>query len=211
MLVKTTGQSIPERLLAPVLMLLIALFSVNTKAETACGSERMCLPRQDVVDFVRASRVYRCYQTTLPEIKLDPLIITMDQKGRLYYSGSEPEPLGLQVKWCDSTVQARANLSVIVAKDIPREWGFRFRPKFSGTFLIVDSFERSFVDGIDVGVLWDLLYWKDLNLNVATGFRSVGVGAGYDITRNFGAYGGYAFSFWTLRNNVQTGLYFGFW
>lgn len=94
----------------------------------------------------------------------------------------------------------------------PPVWGFRFRPKFAGSYLFVDGFSSSkAVDGVDVGLLWDFFYYKAVNLNVATGFRSIGAGLGADLTRNFGLYGGWSISWWTFKQNPQLGLYFSFW
>lgn len=166
----------------------------------------------DMAVITEILRDKQCQQTTKPTYQLDPINIVVDQEGRVYYSGSQPNPYTLKMKWCNYEVTAEGQVSLVVAKKEPPVWGFRFRPKFATSFLFTDAFiESSASSAIDVGILWDFLHWKSLNLNVATGFRSVGVGAGYDITRNFGVYGGYAFSWWTLKHNPQVGLYFSFW
>lgn len=153
----------------------------------------------------------RCLVSQAPKLELDSITIVTDEQGRVYYSGSAPQPYKAHLTWCNYEVPFKGNLNVIVAKREPEEWGFRFKLKFAGSFLFLDAFESSPQNAIDVGLLWDFFHWRNLNLNVATGFRSVGAGFGYDLTQNFGAYGGYAFSFWTLRSNPQIGLYFGFW
>jgi hypothetical protein len=144
-------------------------------------------------------------------LTLDPVIVTTDEQGRVYYSGAAPRPFSAHLSWCNHEVGFEGKLNVVVAKRETKEWGFRFKLKFAGSFLFLDALERSAQQAVDVGLLWDFLYWKNLNLNVATGFRSAGVGLGYDLTKNFGVYTGYGFSFWTLKSNPQMGLYFGFW
>jgi hypothetical protein len=144
-------------------------------------------------------------------LDLDAVTIVTDEQGRVYYSGTAPRPYKIHLHWCNYDSSFEGKVNVVVAKREPKEWGFRFKLKFASSFLFMDAVNRSPQQAVDVGLLWDFLYWKNLNLNVATGFRSVGAGVGYDLTRNFGLYGGYGFSFWTLKGNPQVGLYFGFW
>jgi hypothetical protein len=153
----------------------------------------------------------QCEQTTTPVFTLDPINIIIDQSGRVYHSGDEPHPYTLKMNWCSYEVVAEGSVKLVVAKQEPPTWGFRVKPKFAGSFLIVDAFHQpSASDAVDVGLLWEFLYWRDFNFNVATGFRSIGASVGYDLTRNFGAFGGYGFSWFTLQHNPQAGLYFSF-
>jgi len=175
-----------------------------------CEAGSTCVADQDLQDLITLAEEAKCLKTEVPTYEMGSFTITTDEDGRVYYSGAAPHPLTMRMKWCHYTVDAEARLNVIVAKKVPDVWGFRFRVKFAGSFLFLDAVERSPQDAVDVGLLWEFFYWKDLNVNVATGFRSAGLGVGYDITRNFGAFAGYAFSFWTLRSNPQAGLYFGF-
>ena len=169
------------------------------------------MPQEDLDDLIALVEDQHCMRASNPTFYMGSLTIITDKDGRVYYSGSEPQPLTLRMVWCGYTLEVDVKVDVLVAESKPPVWGFRFRPKFAGSFLVLDAIERSPQEGVDVGILWDFLYWHDFNLNVATGYRSAGLGVGYDLTSNFGAYGGYAFSFWTLKSNPQLGLYFGFW
>jgi hypothetical protein len=57
----------------------------------------------------------------------------------------------------------------------------------------------------------DLFYVQWANLNVAAGFRSTGVGVGFDLTKNFGVFVGYGFA-WSLNppHNALGAAYFAF-
>lgn len=195
-----------------LLSLALLLWSIPVLAQVVCGEGTTCVSDADLKAIITILEEKKCLQTTQPTIQLDPVTVVVDKDGRVYYSGSEPKPYTLKLSWCSYEVTATGKVAMTVAKNEPPVWGFRFRPKFVGSYLFVDGFSSSeAIDGVDVGVLWDLLYYKALNLNVATGFRSIGGGFGFDLTRNFGVYTGYGFSWWSLKHNPQLGLYFSFW
>jgi hypothetical protein len=191
---------------------LVVFFTPHVSSALECSADSTCVPPSDMQSIVTILQEKQCLSTEKPHFNLDPITIVVDREGRVYYSGSDPQPYSLTMKWCNFEVQGEGKISVVVAKNEPPVWGFRFRPKFAGSYLFVDGFSSSkAVDGVDIGVLWDFLYYKALNVNVATGFRSVGGGVGLDLTRNFGVYTGYALSWWSLKHNPQLGLYFSFW
>jgi hypothetical protein len=162
--------------------------------------------------FLTLLRDQKCRNETPPKFELDSIAIVEDQDGRIYGSGAEPKPYTLRMKWCNYEVTAAGRVQLLVAKREPPVWGFRFRPKFSSGFLFADAFVKSdALSAVDVGVLWEGFYYRSVNLNLVTGFRSVGAGVGFDLTKNFGAFGAYSFSWWTLLHNPQAGLYFSFW
>lgn len=194
-----------------VVFLITLLWCMTAKAQD-CPAGHKCIPDDDVEVFVQVLRERKCLQDEKPKFQLDPIVIITDVDGRVYYSGAQPVPYTVKMSWCNYEVTGQGKLEVAVAKREPPVWGFRFRPKFSGSFLFVDAFKQDTAgEAIDVGILWDFVYYKQFNLNLATGFRSVGAGLGVDITKNFGMFGAYAFSWWTLLHNPQAGLYFSFW
>lgn len=192
-----------------VLLVLALLLLPSVAIATECPHTDACVPDDEMDTFYEALREKKCLLGTTPTLDITAVTLITDVDGRVYFSG-ESLPFGARLTWCTYTVEFEGELKVVVAKKEPPAWGFRFRPKFAGSFLVLDAIERSVEDGVDVGFLWDFVYWHSFNLNMATGFRSAGVAVGFDITRNFGAFGGYAFSFWTLKSNPQFGLYFGF-
>jgi hypothetical protein len=199
---------------ALLLALAITLYVFPSRAnEIVCpNGDDTCVSKGDLEAFVSVLREKKCLQTTQPTFNLDAVTIITDVDGRVYYSGSDPHPYTVKMSWCGYEVTAIEKLTLVVAKKEPPTWGFRFRPKFAGSFLFVDAFSQSSAkQAIDVGLLWDFLYYKAFNLNVVTGFRSAGLGVGMDATRNFGGFIGGAYSWWTLKVNPQAGLYFSFW
>lgn len=198
-----------------IILLAFALFlyAFTSRAEVSCpNADDVCVTKADMDALVMLLREKQCLQTTQPTFKLDSVTIITDVDGRVYYSGSDPKPYTVKMAWCGYAVTATDNLTLVVAKKEPPVWGFRFRPKFTGSFLFVDAFHQSSAgEAVDVGILWDILYYKAVNLNITTGFRSAGLGVGVDITRNFGVFIGVAYSWWTLKVNPQAGLYFAFW
>jgi hypothetical protein len=197
-----------------LLVLAILLYALPGRAgEVSCpNSDDTCVTKGDLDTFVEVLKEKRCLQTTPPTLKLDSVTITTDVDGRVYYSGADPNPYTVRMAWCGYEVVATTKLSLVVARREPPVWGLRFRPKFAGSFLFVDAFKQSSAgEAVDVGVLWDILYYKAFNFNIATGFRSAGLGIGIDLTKNFGWFVGTSYSWWTLKVNPQTGLYFAFW
>jgi hypothetical protein len=196
-----------------LLVLAIVLYALPSRADVSCpNADDTCVPKADMDAFVAVLKEKKCLQTTQPTFKLDSVTIITDVDGRVYYSGADPHPYTVKMSWCGYDVTAQEKLTLVVAKKEPSVWGFRFRPKFAGSFLFVDAFNQSSAkQAVDVGILWDFVYYKAFNLNIATGFRSAGLGVGMDITRNFGGFIGAAYSWWTLKVNPQAGLYFAFW
>jgi hypothetical protein len=194
------------------LCLLLLFWAGTARAQGTCAAGSTCVPPADMRVFVELLQEKQCLQKTPPQFKLDSITIIEDKEGRIYYSGAQPHPYTLKMSWCGYEATGTGNVNVQVAIREPPVWGFRFRPKFAGSFLFVDAFkQKNAAEAVDVGILWDFFYWHAWNLNVATGFRSVGAGVGVDLTRNFSLYAGYAFSFWTLYSNPQAGLSFAFW
>jgi len=199
---------------ALLLALAITLYVFPSRAnEVVCpNGDDTCVSKGDMESIVLVLKEKKCLQTTQPTFKLDSVTIITDVEGRVYYSGADPHPYTVKMSWCGYDVTYTGKLTLVVAKKEPPVWGFRFRPKFAGSFLFVDAFNRSSAgEAVDVGILWDLVYYKPFNLNIATGFRSAGFGVGVDATRNFGGFVGASYSWWTLKVNPQAGLYFSFW
>lgn len=195
-----------------MLALTLLLWSIPAWSQVACGEGSTCVSDTDLKAFIVLLEEKQCLQTTQPTIQLDPVTVVVDKDGRVYYSGANPKPYTLKINWCNYALTASGKVALTVAKNEPPVWGFRFRPKFVGSYLFVDGFSSSkAIDGVDVGVLWDFLYYKSFNLNVSTGFRSIGGGVGLDLVRNITLYSGYSFSWWTLRHNPSIGMGFSFW
>lgn len=201
------------RVVAFILAVMVALAVLARVAHAdECRAGSTCVPQEDLEVFVKLLQEQKCRNENPPKFQLDGITIIEDQDGRIYGSGSDPKPYTLHMNWCNYEVTATGKVQLFVAKREPPFWGFRFRPKFQSGFLFTDAIAKeNALSAIDVGVLLEGFYYRSVNLNLAAGFRSVGAGVGLDITKNFGAYAGYALSYDGLRSNPYLGLSFAFW
>lgn len=176
-----------------------------------CPTTAECVERSDLKKIVKLLDERQCLDKTTPSLKLDPVTIVTDSKGRVYYSGSQPRPYTVEMKWCHYTIQAEGSLEVVVAQTEPPTWGFRFRPKAHLGYLPFRILrEHEFSEVVDAGLAVDFLYWQWVNLNVFAGFRSVGSGIGVDVTDNFGVLVGYGLSYEPPYQSLYSGIYFAF-
>lgn len=196
---------------------LAALTPSIAQAQETCQNTdtQICVDREDLRKFLELAKERQCLDQTLPQFQLDPVTIITDHEGRVYYTGNDPDhPYKLHMQWCHYKVDGEGKIKIVAAMNEPPTWGFRFRPKAYLGYLPLKALESdsSYSEGIDAGVMLDFLYYKSLNLDVAAGFRSVGLGLGLDLTTNFGVYAGYAFT-WDVTptpHSVLVNAHFAF-
>lgn len=203
-------------------ILLIIVFLITFLSRIAqgqeCSSGSTCMPKADVDAFVELLREKKCMQTTQPKFEFDEIKLLVDKDGRVFYNGAMPHPYKLKMNWCGLEVNAEGHLKVYAAVNEPSNWGFRFRPKAYISFLLAEPFYAvlpgeetpGFEDVWDAGVMVDFFHYDFVNVNVAVGWRSLGGGVGFDITKNFGAYVGYGLTWGAWHHNPNVGIYFGF-
>lgn len=198
-----------KKIVAALMGLVLAATPASASAEPTCDGA--CITDADMQVFVKLLRDQKCRNETPPKFDVDPITIVVDREGRIYGSGADPKPYKIHMKWCNYEVDATGKVKLTAASRVEPDYGFRFRPKFSAGLLPIEAFRRDpWTQAVDVALMADLAYWKTLNFNVHAGIRSFGLGVGVDITKNFGAYVGYANTWSDWRSNVYTGLYFGF-
>lgn len=202
-----------------VLALLVLVFPATAWAqdEPTCPEGKICVSEGEMQTIVSVLREKQCMQKTKPEFKLDPITLVVDKDGRVFYTGAEPKPYTVRMDWCNYEVEATGKVNLVAAMHEDPVWGFRLRPKaYMGALLLepvydeIASDEPAISNVIDAGVMLDFLYYKDINLNAALGFRSVGAGVGLDVTRNFGISAGYGLTWGTWRHNPNVAVWFGF-
>jgi hypothetical protein len=194
------------------LLFCLALLLVSSKA-WADECKGTCVASEDMPAIVTVLKEKKCLQSTTPTFDLDPVTIVIDKDGRVFFSGAEPHPYTLRMKWCSYSTEAKGKVDVVAAVTEPPTWGFRLRPKAYLGYLLVEPLrsEGTAKDGIDAGLQEEIGYWHSFNLNASVGFRSFGAGLGIDIFRSFGAYAGYAMTWDGFRSNPQVSLWFAFW
>jgi len=172
----------------------------------------VCMPSKDMAVFLEVLREKRCLKTTKPDFQLDEVVIVTDKDGRVFYSGADPKPYTLTMKWCNYELEASGKVQVVAAMMAPETWGFRFRSKAYLGALPLEMLrdENEATDGIDAGLMVDFFYYEWVNLNAGVGFRSLGAGVGFDLTNNFGGYVGYAITWSGFRSTANGALWFAF-
>lgn len=113
-----------KRLLAIGLLLWPSL----VKAEE-CAQGSTCVPPDDLAAMVVVLKEKKCLQTEKPTFELDSITVITDEKGRIFYTGADPKPYKLRMKWCSYEAEGTGQVKVVAAVKEPSTWGFRFRPK----------------------------------------------------------------------------------
>jgi hypothetical protein len=192
-------------------VIFLGLLTGTARAQTPTTGSTV-VANSDLTVFMEALKEKQCLTTTQPTMTADPVTIVIDKEGRIFGSGSDPHPYKVHLVWCDYTIDAAGQAKVIAGDAPPVTYGFRFRPKAAlgilGTELVKDTTASNAVDG---GVLLEPFFFHWVNINGYVGFRSVGAGLGFDITKNFGAFAGYAITWGGWRSNPLASLYFSFW
>jgi len=185
--------------------------------EPACVSTdtQVCVDKEDLKKFLQLAQERKCLDETKPDFQLDPIIIITDEEGRVFYTGNDPKkPYKLSMEWCHYKAEAEGDVKVVAAMNEPETWGFRFRPKAYLGYLPLKPLLKDdvkFSEGIDAGLMLDFFYVQWVNVNITAGFRSTGVGVGFDLTKNFGVETGYVFS-WSepMGHSALGSIYFAF-
>ncbi len=172
----------------------------------------VCVPRDDLRAFVQLAKEAKCRSETSPRLQTDPLAVVIDREGRIYGSGAAPYPYTVKLHWCNYDIEARGQVQILAAQLEEPAWGLRFRPKVAVGYLPATAFtEKDGYAGLDAGVLLEPFFLSWANVNVYVGARSVGVGLGADLTRNMGAYLGYATTWGSWQHNPHVALSFALW
>jgi hypothetical protein len=160
---------------------------------------------------MKVLREKKCLQAEKPAFTLDPITVVVDKDSRIYGSGSDPKPYHLRMKWCSYDVEATGSVHLDAAMREEPTWGFHFRPKAAIGYVPSEALEKTWIDGVDGGLLIEPFYWRSLNLNAQVGVRSFGVGLGLDVVRNVSLYFGYALVYRTWASSPYLGMGFHLW
>lgn len=194
-----------------LLPLALLLLVTPVKGEECAGGSQ-CIPPQDMEKIREVLVEKKCLQTEKPSFTLDPITIVTDEKGRVFYTGADPNPYKIKMKWCNYEAEGTGKVNLVAGLKEPQTLGFRFRPKAYLGYLPLEplTYQKTGTEGIDAGLMLDFFHWQFANVNVAVGFRSFGLGAGIDVTQNFGLYAGYAMSWKDWNHNLNAAFWFAF-
>lgn len=191
----------------------VLLLGTNAFAQEESTCNGTCVPDSDMQAIGEVLRERKCLQSEKPKFELDSINVVVDKDGRVFYSGAAPHPYKLKMTWCHYDVTAEGRVNIVAATQEPPSYGVRFRPKAYLGMLLLEPLKASkgVRDGLDAGLMVDLFYIHDFNLNVHAGLRSVGAGVGLDIFKSFGLYVGYALAWDGFAHNPEASLWFSFW
>jgi hypothetical protein len=175
-----------------------------------CPADSTCVPPEDMHVFVTLLREKKCQQETSPAFVLDPVVIITDKDGRVFTNGGQPRPYTIRMHWCGYDVTGTGQVDVVAARIPEPSWGWRFRVKAALGVLLADLVSHG-TNGLDGGLLLEPFFFRWTNVNGYVGVRSVGGGFGFDLTRNFGLYAGYATTWNDWQHNPHVSAYFSFW
>lgn len=193
------------------------VFAQQEESQTQpCPPEyRLCLNDTQVQQIRSAIQELKDIKDSPAQIQFqDNIILVRDQDGRLYVNGGELNPLRLRLTIGDTIsrdMEMRLPIEVHARPRPPEKW-FRLRMRAQVGVLFTQFWTDNPSDALDGGVGWDFFQIPSIHLNFAgyTGVRSLGAGAGIDLTRNFGIYGGYSFIYDGFSHSPALHAYFSF-
>jgi len=186
------------------------------------GGGRLTKGQKDTL--VKAIRELDDIHESKAEVEFkEPIVIVRDWEDRVYVNGGEKKPIKMKLKigkHVDRDMEVQLPIRVYYREE-PPDPPFRFRVRFQAGVLVPEAIRsiRNAADDddktgleefLDAGLSWDFLHYDALNLAIYTGVRSVGIGPGVDLTKNFGLYAGYSFVYSDLGHSLQTAVYFAF-
>jgi hypothetical protein len=176
----------------------------------------VCLTKEGKDKVVAAVKELEGIHSAKAELKFkDEIVIIRDWDDRVYVNGGEKKPVRATLTLGDSVSRdMEVTLPVRISyREKPPDPLFRLRIRAQAGILapeLVKSIGGDPNPFWDAGIGWDFLHLGPANLAAYTGIRSAGGGFGLDLTKNFGPYAGYSFTYSGFRSSLLLGGYFSF-
>ena len=213
------------KLLIPAILLVssigFAQVPTPTPPEPACirdiqPCDGTCLSESDSAQVAAALKELKGIKESPAKIEVtDEIVIIRDWDNRVYINGGTAKPIKLKLK-LGPTIERdmEATLPIQVNyREKPPDPMFRLRIRAQAGMLVpemIKSFSGGVKDFWDASVGLDFFHIGPVNLAVSPGIRSIGIGPGFDITKNFGVTAGYAFIYRGFDSSAFTSIYFSF-
>lgn len=176
-----------------------------------CPADGRCLTKEQLGEVVKAVK-------ELDEIHRSPAVVTVEDQvvivhdwdGRVYVNGGATRPIRMKLR-IGATVERDMAAAVPVQvyyRPRPPDPMFRIRIRAQAMVLPLEALGRN--RWWDAGAALDFFHLGDFNVAASVGAYSAGGGVGWDLTRNFGPYVGYALTYDGLRSGVSAGVYMAF-
>ena len=135
------------------LIVFLSVLSFSKDVQAQCTDDSQCVAKEDLDDLLTIAEELQCLKTSNPTFYTDSITIITDKHGRVYFSGGAPHPYNLRMTWCAFTLNTDTSIEVVVAKAEEKEYGFRLKLKFAGSYLLTDGISKSAQDGVEVNFL----------------------------------------------------------
>ena len=174
-----------------ILTLLAIAFSGDAWA-LDCPEGYVCLTDSDYAVVHQKLTELAEIESTHPEIAFErPVVLLTDGLGRVFSDSTGTQLIPGELVWGPVSADIEFGVSVDVRKKEEDDLGFRLRPKFSVSWLVLNTpLEILDVDShaqlIGFGLSLDFLHYRKFNLNAYIGSGTFGAGLGFDVFENSG-------------------------
>jgi hypothetical protein len=176
----------------------------------------VCLTEEQRKKVVESVKELDDIRSSKAEVQLkDQVVIVEDWDGRVYVNGGSTKPLRGRLtigKHVDRELAVELPVRVYY-RPKPPDPMFRLRFRAQVGVLIPEAVrsvrDESLEPFADAGLSLDFFHVDIVNVAAYLGARSLGGGLGIDLTKNFGAYAGYALTY-DWNSSVLSGAYFAF-
>jgi len=181
-----------------------------------CPPDGVCLNKEQKEQVTAAVKEFDDIKSSKAEIEVvEPIVIIRDWENRIYINGGEKKPIKLKLK-IGKTIDRDMEMTLPIEvgyREEPPDPMFRLRIRAQAGFLIpevIQTIQGQHENFWDASIGFDFFHLSWFNFSIYAGVRSVGVGPGIDVTKNFGLYSSFAFVYETIRISNSTGVYFSF-
>jgi hypothetical protein len=180
----------------------------------------MCLTKEQKDKVVKALKELKDIKESEAEVTFEEdIVIIRDWEDRVYVNGGEKKPVKMKLKLgetIDRDMEAQLPIKLSYREE-PPDPPFRFRLRAQLAVMVPELVtsirDEEFEIPWDFSVGLDFLHFDALNLAGYIGTLGFGLGAGVDLTKNFGAMANFMIrydGFDPFEPTMNTGIYFAF-
>jgi hypothetical protein len=190
------------------LLFLLLLLIIPKQLVAQCPENYVCIDKSTYKQIYDKLEILAVIEESQPQMKFkDPIVILTDEKGRIFSNSTGEKPIIGSLEWGSLKTDFQMTIDLNVKRKETPIWGLRFRPKFSGSWILFNTYTK---DALDFGCDLDFLYYQKINLNAYVGARSTGLDIGYDVFTNSGILIGFKWIWFTSEFSPSVGWYFTF-
>lgn len=180
----------------------------------------MCLTKEQKEKVIKALKELKDIKESEAEVTYEEdIVIIRDWEDRVYINGGEKKPIRMKLKLgetIDRDLETQLPIKLSYREE-PPDPPFRFRLRGQLAVLVPELVtsirDEEFEIPWDFSVGLDFLHFDAINFAGYVGTLGFGLGAGVDITKNFGAMANFMVrydGFDPFKPTMNTGVYFAF-